>query len=367
MNAADGSGVTKLTDNPASDSEPAWSPDGQKLAFTSDRDGDNEVYVMNAADGSGVTKLTDNPAFDSEPAWSPDGQKLAFTSDRDGLDLGDFDVYVMNADGSGPVDRLTTSASGSRNPDWQPLPSADLSLGLTASPRTLTGNGKSLTYTITVANAGPTAAKDVVVTDALPAQTRFTSVGPSQGSCSAPPVGSVGTVVCSLGMLAKGASGNVTIVVKVVARKTTVVNTASVTSATADPNPANNSATDRSFTTPQTPPATRPLRLTLSGASPQRPLVSKRVATKATCSKPCMLTATGSIAIAGARIALDKAHAKLAAPGTAVLALSVSSTARRRLAGLLRGGRQGRAVITVGAVDDAGARARATFRVVIRR
>jgi WD40 repeat protein len=112
---ADGSDQTRLTSNAASDSEPAWSPDGNKLAFRSDRDGNEEIYVMNA-DGSGVTRLTSNAASDSGPAWSPDGSKLAFVSDRNGP----HDIYVMNADGSG-VTRLTDNApAGNTAPDWSP-------------------------------------------------------------------------------------------------------------------------------------------------------------------------------------------------------------------------------------------------------
>ena len=95
---ADGSGLRNLTPKPVGTYvAPAWSPDGRKLAFVSDRDGNSEVYVMNA-DGSGQRSLTRNPAYDADPAWSPDGRKLAFVSNRDGS----YGVYVMNADGSGP-------------------------------------------------------------------------------------------------------------------------------------------------------------------------------------------------------------------------------------------------------------------------
>jgi hypothetical protein len=66
----DGTGQTNLTNNPALDQEPAWSPDGNRIAFHSDRDGNYEVYVMNA-DGTGQTNLTNNPAADDFPAWSP--------------------------------------------------------------------------------------------------------------------------------------------------------------------------------------------------------------------------------------------------------------------------------------------------------
>ena len=94
---ADGSRLRNLTPKPVGDyADPAWSPDGRKLAFVSKRDGNSEVYVMNA-NGSGQRNLTGNPAFDADPAWSPDGRKIAFASKRDG----NYGVYVMNADGSG--------------------------------------------------------------------------------------------------------------------------------------------------------------------------------------------------------------------------------------------------------------------------
>jgi Tol biopolymer transport system component len=93
---ADGSGLRRLTRNAANDADPTWSPNGRKLAFVSERDGNSEVYVMNA-NGSGQRSLTRNPAFDADPAWSPDGRKIAFVSNRDGS----YGVYVMNADGSG--------------------------------------------------------------------------------------------------------------------------------------------------------------------------------------------------------------------------------------------------------------------------
>jgi TolB protein len=67
---ADGSNVTRLTDDPGRNKRPAWSPDGRMIAFYSDRSGNFEVYVM-ATDGSGVTKLTDDPDFDGFPSWQP--------------------------------------------------------------------------------------------------------------------------------------------------------------------------------------------------------------------------------------------------------------------------------------------------------
>jgi Tol biopolymer transport system component len=65
-----GATVTRLTNNAANDQFPAWSPDGTKLAFGSDRDGDFDIYAMNA-NGTGTTKLSHNSVVDNEPAWGP--------------------------------------------------------------------------------------------------------------------------------------------------------------------------------------------------------------------------------------------------------------------------------------------------------
>ena len=111
--ARDGSDVRQLTDNKAEDSDPAWSPDGERIAFQSDSDGDIDIYVMNA-DGSDLVKITNSPGDDTDPAWSPDGSRIAFSSNRDG----DADIFVMDGDG-GNVTRVTTNTDiNEDDPSW---------------------------------------------------------------------------------------------------------------------------------------------------------------------------------------------------------------------------------------------------------
>ena len=85
---ADGSNPIRLTNAPNENTQPAWSPNGAKIAFRSDRDAiSREIYLMNA-DGSEQIRLTNNWDDDSNPQWSPDGTKIAFESDRDRLRWG---------------------------------------------------------------------------------------------------------------------------------------------------------------------------------------------------------------------------------------------------------------------------------------
>jgi len=116
---ADGSGQSNLTNNPGFDTEPAWSPDGTKIAFSSARDGNFEVYVMNA-DGSGQSNLTNNPEPNLSPGanWSPDGTKIAFSSARD--NPSQSEVYVMNADGSGQTNLTNVLSIFDGRPAWSP-------------------------------------------------------------------------------------------------------------------------------------------------------------------------------------------------------------------------------------------------------
>lgn len=116
---ADGSGATRLTETAGQNGRAAWSRDGTKIAFSSTRDAGGaldkaEIWVMNA-DGSDQHALTSDGAFANTPSWSPDGSKIVFQSNRDGTDQ----LYVMNADGSG-ITRLTNGAWADQDPSWSP-------------------------------------------------------------------------------------------------------------------------------------------------------------------------------------------------------------------------------------------------------
>jgi TolB protein len=119
---ADGTGQTRLTNKPAPDDCPAWSPDGSKIAFGWSYEGSGEVYVMNA-DGTGQARLAE-VGLAEPPTWSPDGSQIAFVSQR-GFDTGLLyepnarEIYVMNADGTGQT-RLTNNEAKDESPRWSP-------------------------------------------------------------------------------------------------------------------------------------------------------------------------------------------------------------------------------------------------------
>jgi Tol biopolymer transport system component len=112
---ADGSGQTRLTNNPASDFEPAWSPDGTKIVFVTNRDGDEEIYAMGAL-GTSPTNITKTAGSDEvAPAWSPDGTKIAYA---DAASATTSTVWSMNPDGSGKTD--LTPNRNALEPTWSP-------------------------------------------------------------------------------------------------------------------------------------------------------------------------------------------------------------------------------------------------------
>ena len=92
----------------------AQAPKTAKIAFSSNRDGNWEIYLMNP-DGSQQERLTRNNALDHSPVWSPTGEQILFTSDRDGIK----DLYVMDADGS-RVRRVFRKSAVRIEPTWSP-------------------------------------------------------------------------------------------------------------------------------------------------------------------------------------------------------------------------------------------------------
>jgi TolB protein len=118
-----------LTTGSAHDNSPSWSPKGDRIVFTSNRDGDFEIYTIKV-DGTDLQRLTRSPGNDAHTAWSPDGEWIAFASERGGFKdeapLHPYnpqpygDLYVMRSDGS-DVRRLTDDQFEDGTPSWVPL------------------------------------------------------------------------------------------------------------------------------------------------------------------------------------------------------------------------------------------------------
>ena len=115
----DGTELTRLTQSPGLDAHPRWSPDGRWLSFTSNRSGNYDIWVMRA-DGSDLLNLTKHSATDDQAAWSPDGKSLAFVSMRDG----GFDIYRMPI----PIELAVADKPAAKPTEPSPKPADELVL-----------------------------------------------------------------------------------------------------------------------------------------------------------------------------------------------------------------------------------------------
>jgi len=111
---ANGENVHNLTRHPLGDDLPAWSPDGKRISFSSNRDGNFDIFVMDA-NGGRTRNLTEHIAWDTFPSWSPSGVRIAFASKRDG----NWEIYVMDTEG-GNLRNLTNHRAVDSHPCWSP-------------------------------------------------------------------------------------------------------------------------------------------------------------------------------------------------------------------------------------------------------
>jgi len=126
----DGGSTVNITHDPAEDRHPAWSPGGDQIAFQSNRDGNWEIYTLNLQEGK-LNRLTHHLAYDGAPSWSPDGTWILFESYRDTTPCQfgtpvpnpppcpDLEIYRIPAQGGTPQ-RLTDSPGGDHQPVWSP-------------------------------------------------------------------------------------------------------------------------------------------------------------------------------------------------------------------------------------------------------
>jgi Tol biopolymer transport system component len=118
-----GFATSELATSESCDTNPAWSPDGRKIAFASSRTGNGDIYVVNASgEKEGANRpqrLTDSPGVDDQPSWSPDGTEIAFARQVDPNKGDNRDIYKVDADGSGET-RLAHPRDPEHSPTWSP-------------------------------------------------------------------------------------------------------------------------------------------------------------------------------------------------------------------------------------------------------
>lgn len=111
----DGTNVVRLTNNPAHDQGPSWSPDGRRIAFGSNREGNFDIFVMNA-DGSNVQAVTTAKSYERVPNWHPFEDKIAYSCDRGG----DRDICVMDLETRVETNLTNDSSDQDAIASWSP-------------------------------------------------------------------------------------------------------------------------------------------------------------------------------------------------------------------------------------------------------
>ena len=149
----DGTGLTRLTNAEEMDDQPAWSPDGMRIAFRSQRSGNSDIWVM-AANGTGqvnlMTDLLPATSSDHNPTWSPDGSRIAYSSDIDNFAYPK--LWTMSRDGTDK--RRVLPLSGMTDIDGTPSWSPD---GTRIAFRRISGMGLSADIAIATIATGQVA------------------------------------------------------------------------------------------------------------------------------------------------------------------------------------------------------------------
>jgi len=225
----DGTGATQITSTSGTSStDPSWSPDGTRITYRllDFASGAGQVHVVNA-DGTGDTNISNDATNVSLPRWSPDGTRIAYDNDSD--------VWTMNPDGTGKALAFTGTVFRTFT-DWAPgPPQGDIDVDLAAAPH-LGILVPYLKYTVTASNTGPGNVTSATLTVSLPAGRTATNL--SAGCTSSP-----GSVTCTYGSIADGASATSTFRLPIGLLNIGHVNVTATRTASAptDPDPANDS------------------------------------------------------------------------------------------------------------------------------